>query len=96
MQTVLAMLGWCTLINIAMLTLSTVMLCACRGAISRFHARLFQLDETDLQRIYFQYLGGYKLITLTFNVVPYLALKLLVRTVVFLFVEGPPKKHRYS
>ena len=70
-------LGWCTLLNIGLLAFSTVMLIAMRDPVARFHGRLFQLDPTDLQQAYFRYLANYKLLTLVFNVIPYIALKLI-------------------
>jgi hypothetical protein len=70
-------LGWMSVINIAVLLLSTLGLIAARGLISGIHARLFGLDEKDLGRAYFQYLGQYKIAIIVLNIAPYLALKVM-------------------
>ena len=70
-------IGWCALLNIGLLSLSTVMLIAMRDRIANFHGRLFRLDPSELQQAYFRYLANYKMLTLVFNVVPYIALKLV-------------------
>ena len=72
-----AFLGWASVVNIAVLMLSTVMLIAMRGAISKIHSRLFGLDEKDLGRAYFQYLAQYKIALIVFNIAPYIALKIM-------------------
>lgn len=70
-------LGWASVINIAFLLLSTIMVIAMRETIIRIHAKLFGLDDKELPKIYFQYLGNYKIVILAFNIAPYLALKLM-------------------
>ncbi len=72
-----AFLGWASIVNIAVLMLSTVMLIAMRGVISKIHSRLFGLDEKDLGRAYFQYLAQYKIAIIVLNIAPYIALKIM-------------------
>lgn len=72
-----AFLGWASVVNIAVLMLSTVMLIAMRGVISKIHSRLFGLDEKDLGRAYFQYLAQYKIAIIVLNIAPYIALKIM-------------------
>ena len=79
---VTAFFGWCTLINIAVLLFSTFMLWVGGSSIPRIHARLFGLDEAALAPAYFQYLAQYKIVTLTMNFAPYIALKFFVSTAV--------------
>ncbi len=71
------LLGWVSIINIAILMASTFMLIALRGFISNIHSRLFGLDEKDLGRAYFQYLAQYKIAIIVLNLAPYIALKVL-------------------
>ena len=70
-------LGWCTVINISLLVLSTIMLTFMRSWIVSFHARMSGVDEADLPKIYFEYLGNYKILIFVFNIVPYFALRLM-------------------
>jgi hypothetical protein len=53
------------------------MLVIMRRAISRLHGKMFALSEADLARAYFQYLAQYKIAIFMFNIVPYIALRLL-------------------
>lgn len=69
--------GWCSLINLALLTLTTLLLLLFKGPIAELHGRLFGLDSRTLPSAYFIFLGNYKLAILVFNLTPYLALKLM-------------------
>lgn len=71
------LLGWASVLNIAVLMLSTVTLIAMRGVISNIHSKLFGLDEQDLGRAYFQYLAQYKIAIIVLNIAPYIALKII-------------------
>ena len=73
-EVVTEFLGWCALINISLLVLSTIMLTFMRGWIVSFHARTSGVDAAELPKIYFEYLGNYKILIFVFNLVPYLAL----------------------
>lgn len=76
-ETLTTLLGWCTAINFGMLIVSTVVLYLGRSRITPLHARMFGIDEAALPIVYFQYLGYYKLIILTLNLTPYIAMKLI-------------------
>jgi hypothetical protein len=78
METLAAFLGWCTLINLGMLMFATLMLASMRASVSRIHGSMFGLEEADLSRAYFQYLAQYKILVFVFNLVPYLALRIML------------------
>lgn len=71
------LLGWASIINIAILLLSTLGVIAMRGAIAGIHSRLFGLDEKDLGRAYFQYLAQYKIAIIVLNIAPYIGLRIM-------------------
>jgi len=71
------LLGWACVINIAILMFSTVMLIVMRGFVTKIHSKLFGLDEKDLGRAYFQYLGQDKIAIIVLNIAPYIALKIM-------------------
>jgi len=75
--TLIAFFGWASVINIAILSLSTIWLIAMRKAITGIHSKLFGLDEKDLGRAYFQYLAQYKIAIIVLNITPYIALKIM-------------------
>ncbi len=70
-------LGWCSVINIGLLIFSGIFVVLFRGPISRIHAKMFDLDESNISRAYFQYLAQYKIAILVFNIVPYFALRIM-------------------
>ncbi len=70
-------LGWCSVINIGLLIFSGIFVVLFRGPISRIHAKMFNLDESNISRAYFQYLAQYKIAILVFNIVPYFALRIM-------------------
>ncbi|MDP8217836.1 MAG: hypothetical protein P9M03_03820 [Candidatus Theseobacter exili] len=76
-ETIREFLGWCTLINIGLLILSSILIIAIRRTASRIHGKMFNLDEKYLSQAYFQYLGQYKIAIIVFNIVPYFALKIM-------------------
>jgi hypothetical protein len=69
--------GWTTVINVALLTFSSIMIIVTRGSISRIHGRMFGLESVDLSRAYFQYIAQYKIAIIVFSLTPYIALKLM-------------------
>jgi Family of unknown function (DUF6868) len=69
--------GWCSVVNISLLLVAAVALILARDPISRIHAKLFGISQKDLSLVYFEYLGHYKVAILVFNLVPYLALRLM-------------------
>jgi len=71
-------LGWACVLNIGILLFTTVSIIALRGVISQIHGQLFGMTEQDLGRAYFQYLAQYKIAILVLNLVPYMALKVML------------------
>jgi len=70
-------LGWCTVINLAIYLVSAFIMMLAHGPMSQIHATIFGLAEVDVLHTYFQYLGHYKIVILVFNLVPYIALKII-------------------
>jgi hypothetical protein len=70
-------LGWASLINIGLLLFSTLMVVLCRDWAVGIHSKMFNLDPATVPKMYFEYLGQYKVLVLVFNVVPYIALRVI-------------------
>lgn len=70
-------LGWCTAINMGILIFSTLMTTLTKSFAANLHSKLFQLDPASLPKMYFEYLGHYKILIIVFNLVPYLALRIM-------------------
>ena len=76
-ETITEFLGWCSVINIGSLAFSSFFVVALRGPVARLHAKMLRLDESDLSRAYFQFLAQYKIAIIVFNIVPYVALRIM-------------------
>ena len=76
-EQITAFFGWMTVLNTALLVLSTIALIAMRGFISKTHGKLFGIAPEALNTLYFNYLGHYKITIVVFNLVPYMALRLI-------------------
>ncbi|MBL4588825.1 MAG: hypothetical protein JKY11_01935 [Alphaproteobacteria bacterium] len=71
-------LGWVSVINIAFLIASSLLIVMLKHPISRMHAKMFSLKEEDVLKMYFQYLGRFKILIIAFNLAPYLALRVML------------------
>ncbi|BCD99831.1 DUF6868 family protein [Marinagarivorans cellulosilyticus] len=71
-------LGWSAVINIAVLGLSTVALIFLNGPVASLQAKLFGLTPEQCRLEAYRYLATYKALFLVFNLVPYLALRLVI------------------
>ncbi|MEJ8474801.1 DUF6868 family protein [Roseibium algae] len=70
-------IGWCSILNLTLLLFSTFIVISCSTWIRKIHASLFDLKEQDLSNSYFRYLAIYKILIITFNLVPYISLRLI-------------------
>lgn len=72
-----AMLGWCTLINVVIMTLMFLMLWTMRSFVYRMHGKWFPMSEQTFNAIIYSFLGVYKIFLIVFNLVPWLALSIM-------------------
>ena len=75
-NTLTEFLGWCSVINVSVLFLSTIALAVARKPVSGIHSKIFGVSASDLPLTYMQYLGNYKIAIIVLNIVPYIALKI--------------------
>ena len=78
METLTAILGWSSIINFAVLTLSFLVIKLWPALLSNFQAKLLGIDAEDLRLMYIKWLGAYKIGIILFNLVPYIALRIVV------------------
>lgn len=71
-------LGWCSLINICLLALSTFLIRVFMEPISSIHSKMFAVEKSQLPMTYFWYLAYYKIVILVFNLVPYTVLRIFL------------------
>ena len=77
-ETLIEFLGWSTLINFTFLLITTLAIMFFREPVIKIHAELFDLNKEDLGRAYFNYVALYKILIIMFNLVPYIALKIIL------------------
>ena len=71
--------GWCTVLNLALYVFSSVALFSMRGFAMRINRSIFKISEEHFTEVTFDYIARWKLIIITLNFVPYLALKLMLQ-----------------
>ncbi len=70
--------GWCSVFNIGVLFFSFLFISIFRDVTINIHSKLTGVNPSDLPKLYFHYIGTYKIVTIAFSIVPYCALKLMV------------------
>lgn len=76
-ETLTSVFGWMTIINCGLLTIFTIAMIGCKEFVSNLHEKMLGVPQGDLKKSYFQFLANYKLVITIFNLVPYIALKIV-------------------
>ncbi len=76
-ESITRFLGWCSVLNIGLLMLSSLAVMCLREQIATTHMRFFGMVKEDILSGYFQYLAHYKIATIVLSIVPYFALKIM-------------------
>lgn len=74
---VTAFFGWCTALNLCMYSLSAVFIIVFKDFTMNIHSKIAGIDPLELPKLYFKFLGNYKIGILLFNLVPYISLRLM-------------------
>lgn len=77
LQNLTTFFGWMTVINFAFLIVITIFLTFLKSLILPIHKRVLDLSEEELKKLYVWYLSQYKIASIIFCLVPYLALKIM-------------------
>ncbi|MBA7698890.1 hypothetical protein ES703_107573 [subsurface metagenome] len=73
-QTLTAFFMWCTILNFALLLLSSLIyLCAGDWAY-RIHSKWFSISRETFNVAFYSFIALYKLLVIVFNLIPYIAL----------------------
>ena len=76
-EQITTLFGWMTVINIGLMILSIVIILPLKDVMCRVHGKLFGLTKEQIMMAVYCYLGAHKIAIIAFNLVPYLALKLV-------------------
>ena len=71
------LLGWASVLNIGFMIFGAILLVLMKSTISSIHSKMFGIPESELPKIYFNYLANYQIVSLVFAVIPYIALKIM-------------------
>ena len=69
--------AWSSAINIGILLFWLLLLLLAHDFVYRFHGKWFKLSEEKFDAIHYALMGFYKLSVILFNIVPYLALRIV-------------------
>jgi len=68
---------WCTILNVALLLLSSLF-CICAGDwIYRIHYKLFSISRETFNVLIESFIALYKILVIVFNIIPYTALLII-------------------
>lgn len=73
-QALTAFFMWCTIINVALFAWAAVWFMVAPDFIYRVQSRFVPLPRETYNMVVYAFLGGFKIVIITFNVVPWLAL----------------------
>ncbi|MDE3271186.1 DUF6868 family protein [Pseudoalteromonas sp. G4] len=77
-EQIVSFLGWSTIVNMVILSVSAVLLLLFRQSIVTIHSQLFNVEHKALNLLYVQYFAFYKVLIVFFNLVPYVILKVTI------------------
>lgn len=69
--------GWCSLINLGVYLFSAFFIIVLKRFTINLHSKLVDVEAAELPKMYFKFLGNYKIGILLLNLTPYIALKLM-------------------
>ncbi len=73
-QTLTTFFMWCTILNFALLLLSSLF-CICAGDWAyRMHSKLFSISKETFNVVIYSFIALYKLLVIVFILIPYIAL----------------------
>jgi hypothetical protein len=68
---------WCTILNFALMLLSSLV-CICAGNwVYPIHSKLFSVSRETFNVAVYSFIGLYKILVIVFNVIPYIALSIV-------------------
>ena len=76
-EVITAVLGWTTLINFALLAWWILFLIFAHDWTHQLHAKWFRLSSEQFDAIHYSLMGVFKMGVILFNLVPYLALRIV-------------------
>ena len=73
-DTLRAFFMWCTIINAALLVLSSIICAFARDWVYGVHSKWFPIPKETFNVVLYSFVGVFKMLVMIFNVTPYIAL----------------------
>ena len=70
-------LAWCSVINIILLLIWFIIFALARDWIYKMHSKWYKLSEDAFNTIHYAGIAFFKMLVLVFNIVPYLAIRIV-------------------
>jgi len=77
LTTLQSLLGWCAVINLALLSVWFLLYVLAKEWMYRLHSRWFALSRENFETIHYTGMAAYKLAIWIFNLAPFIALHLI-------------------
>jgi len=77
MEVLTVFFGWSFVISAGFLLITTGLILCLKAPIARLHAKLFDLEPSALNALYFSYLGNMKIASIVLFLIPYISLKIM-------------------
>lgn len=77
LMTLTEFLKWCSIINFGFLLYIALVLMLFPSFVYQMHSKFFRLSRESFDVVIYSFIGVYKIFFFFFNLVPYLALKLM-------------------
>lgn len=72
-----SVLGWCTVIDYALLLFWFMMFVVAHDSMHRLHGRWFSISEENFDAVHYTLMGVFKLLIFVFNLVPYISMRIV-------------------
>ena len=76
-ETMRAVLGWCSIINIGLLLWWSLILIFAHDWVYRFHSKWYNIPVEKFDAIHYSGIAFFKILIFVFNLAPYLALRIV-------------------
>ena len=76
-ETIRAALGWCSIINVAILLWWFFAITVLHDWVYKWHSKWFKLSEESFNTIHYAGIAFFEIIVFAFNIVPYFALRIV-------------------
>jgi len=76
-ETFHSMLGWCSVINFGILIYWAAIITFAHDWVYRIRGKWFRLSEEKFDAINYTLMGGFKILIIIFNIVPYFVLHIV-------------------